>query len=298
MDYIIHLLITICLYIVISSSLNLLSGYLGAISIAQAAFVGIGAYITAILAVTLGINPILAFSISIILSVLFAVLLGIPFFYTYGKDFVLITFAFQILFNNVTNNLKNLTGGAIGISNIPHIETGISFLSYKIEFLFLCLPFVTGMFVFMLFLSKSVYGRLLKAIREDYILVTSFGQNVRRVQKNVFILTVIMTSVIGSLYAMYYSHIDPTSFSFDESVFLLSLIIIGGAGSIWGSVISSIVLILLPELLGLLGISSAIAANARQIIYCVALIIIMLVKPKGILGDYSFKHKNVEETSC
>lgn len=298
MDYIIHLFIVLCFYIVISSSVNLLSGYLGAISIAQASFIGIGAYLTAILTVMFGINPILACGLSIVISVLIAILLGIPFFYRYGKDFVLISFAFQILFNNLTNNLSALTGGAIGISNVPHIETGFSNLSNKMEFLIVSIPILLCMFLLILYISKSVYGRLLKAIREDYILVISYGMDVRRIQNYVFALSVSMTAIIGSLYAMYYSHIDPTSFSFNESVFLLSLIIIGGAGSIWGSVISTFVLVLLPELLGLLGLPSAVAGNLRQIIYSVALVIIMLVKPKGLLGDYSFHNNRVETTQC
>jgi branched-chain amino acid transport system permease protein len=98
-----------------------------------------------------------------------------------------------------------------------------------------------------------------------------------------------MASVAGVIYAYYISFIDPTSFTIMESIFIISIVIIGGSGNIWGSILGAAFLVILPEALRFLGMPSAIAASMRQIIYGALLVLCMLYRPQGFLGEYSFK---------
>ena len=98
-----------------------------------------------------------------------------------------------------------------------------------------------------------------------------------------------MSATAGVIYAYYISFIDPSSFTVMESIFIISIVIIGGAGNIKGSVIGAAVLVILPEALRFLGMPSAIAANIRQIIYGALLIMFMIFRPQGLVGEYSFK---------
>ncbi len=105
----------------------------------------------------------------------------------------------------------------------------------------------------------------------------------------IFVIGAGMASVAGVMYAYYISFIAPTSFTIMESIFIISIVIIGGAGNIWGSVLAAAVLVILPEALRFLGMPSAIAANMRQIIYGALLVIFMLFRPQGFIGEYSFR---------
>jgi branched-chain amino acid transport system permease protein len=102
------------------------------------------------------------------------------------------------------------------------------------------------------------------------------------------VISAALAAVAGSLYAVYITFIDPTSFTVQESIFMLAIVIVGGAGNLWGSVIGAVVLVALPELLRFVGLPSAIAANVRQILYGGLLVVMMLWRPQGLLGEYRF----------
>jgi len=135
----------------------------------------------------------------------------------------------------------------------------------------------------------SPFGRVLKAIREDEIFAKASGKNVAAYKVIVFVTGAGMAAMAGVIYAYYISFIDPTSFTVMESIFIISIVIIGGAGSLLGPIVGATVLIVLPELLRLMGLPSSLAANLRQIIYGALLVICMIWKPTGFLGKYSFR---------
>ena len=158
-----------------------------------------------------------------------------------------------------------------------------------------------GIYIFLIFLLciitlwishkivTSPFGRVLKAIREDEVFAQAMGKNVASYKVLIFVIGAGMASVAGVMYAYYISFIDPTSFTIMESIFIISIVIIGGAGNIWGSVLGAAVLVILPEALRFLGMPSSIAANMRQIIYGALLVIFMLFRPQGFIGEYSFR---------
>lgn len=141
----------------------------------------------------------------------------------------------------------------------------------------------------------SPFGRVLKAIREDEVFAQALGKNVASYKVLVFVIGAGMAALAGTMYAYYISFIDPTSFTVMESIFIISIVIIGGSGSLWGPVAGSVILVLLPELLRSIGLPSALAANLRQMIYGGMLIAFMMWRPKGLLGEYSFRAEEVRK---
>jgi len=289
MEYLLHILILIGIYSILSISLNLISGYTGLLSIAHAAFYGIGAYVTALLALNFESH----FLINIICAMIFAGILGavvaIPSLRIHDDYFVIATFAFQVIIFSVLNNWVSLTNGPMGLPGIPQpVIFGIEISSHY-GFLLLVLFFALLTFFVSGRLVNSPFGRVLKAIREDEVFVLSLGKNVAGFKVIIFIIGASLAAIAGSFYACYITFIDPTSFTIMESIFILSIVIIGGTGNLRGSVIGAIVLVTLPELLRFLGLPNAIAANMRQIIYGSLLVIFMMYRPHGLIGEFSFK---------
>ena len=131
--------------------------------------------------------------------------------------------------------------------------------------------------------------RVLKAIREDQHSVASLGRNVASFKRQAFVIGSTLATLSGFLFAVYVTYIDPTSFTLDESIFILSIALIGGTGNIIGPIAGAIFMILLPEILRFVGIPDAVAANLRQIIYGLLLILVMRLRPNGFLGEMAFK---------
>ncbi len=289
MEYILHILILIGIYTVLSLSLNLLVGYSGILSIAHAAFYGVGAYVAALLALKLQTPFMLNIIIAIIASGFFGTLVGIPSLRLRDDYFVIATFAFQTITYSILNNLVNITGGPLGIPGIPQPNIFGYQISSHLEYFILVLILAKITYMITNKIVRSPFGRLLKAIREDEVFVQSVGRNVADAKIKIFIISASLASVAGVVYATYITYIDPTSFTIMESIFIISIVIIGGAANLKGSIIGSVVLVTLPELLRFIGLPNSIAANVRQILYGALLVIFMLWRPQGFLGEYKFE---------
>jgi branched-chain amino acid transport system permease protein len=142
---------------------------------------------------------------------------------------------------------------------------------------------------------RSPFGRVLKAIREDEVFAQAAGKNIASYKVLVFIIGAGMAATAGVMYAHYISFVDPTSFTVMESIFIISIVIIGGSGSLWGPVVGAVVLVVLPELLRFVGLPSSTAANLRQIIYGLLLVAFMMWRPKGLMGEYAFNANEVRK---
>jgi len=288
MDYFLHILILICIYIILASSLNLISGYTGLLSISHAAFYGIGAYVAALMSLRLESNFLLNILCAIIISGIFGAIVGFPSLRIRDDYFVIATFAFQIITFSILNNLTSFTGGPMGLPGIPQpVLFGLKISSHE-QFLLLVGFFTVCVFLICRRIVISPFGRVLKTIREDEVFAAASGKNVAFYKVMIFVIGAGMAAIAGSMYAYYISFIDPTSFTVMESIFIISIVIIGGAGSLWGPVVGAIVLVALPEVLRFLGMPSSIAANMRQIIYGALLVVFMMWRPQGFMGEYSF----------
>ena len=286
MEYLLHLLILIGIYVMLSQSLSLSAGFGGMISLAHAGFYGVGAYTAALLAVNYHMSFLLTLPIAMLLSGLLALIVSAIALRTIDDYFIVCTLGIQVVVFSMMNNWMSLTRGPLGIPGIP----GIKFFGVAIEskwaFLLLTLIFASFIFFFLKKLTSSAFGRTLRALSEDEIFTQSLGKNVYFTKVIAFTVSAMIAAVPGVLYAHYISYIDPTSFTVDESIFILSIVIIGGMRNLWGCVIASAFLVLLPEALRFVGMPSGIAANMRQIIYGAVLVFMMFRYSRGLM----FKH--------
>ncbi|MEK7579432.1 MAG: branched-chain amino acid ABC transporter permease [Patescibacteria group bacterium] len=286
MEYLIHLAILIGIYSILGISLNLVVGYAGLLSVTHAAFYGIGAYATAILLTTLGWGFFLSVLVGIVIAGLFALFVGLVMSKFKGDYYALASFGFNIITWSVFLNWQSLTRGPLGIPGIKRPEIfGFSF-SENIGFLVLVIVCALIIFWISQGIVNSSFGRVLKAIREDEEAISVFGYRTRHYKLLIFVISAGMAAVAGSLFATYITFIDPSTFALLESIFILSIIILGGLANNKGAVIGAIALILLPEILRFVGFPTDIAAQMRQVVYGVLLIVLMLYRPQGLMGEY------------
>lgn len=286
MEYLINLLIFIAIYAILGVSLNLVVGYTGLLSVAHAAFYGVGAYAVALLAVFFGLNFFVALAAGCALAALLAFLLALVLSRFQGDYYALGSMGFNAIVFAVLLNWDTLTRGPLGIPGIPRPELfGFSFASNQ-SFLFLALACLVLVYVSARFVVRSSFGRALMAIREDEEALEVFGYNTRHFKLAVFVIGAAMAAAAGALFASYITFIDPTTFTINESVFILAIIIFGGLGSLPGSVAGAAGLVMLPELMRFVGFPGDIAAQMRQALYGVILVLLMLYRPKGLIGEY------------
>jgi branched-chain amino acid transport system permease protein len=281
-EYILHLFILICFYTLLSQSLNLSAGFTGLISLAHAGFYGIGAYTTAILSTQFSFSFWLSIPLAMLISGAIAFIVSLIALRTVEDYFIICTLGIQIILFSIMNNWMDLTRGPLGIPGIPSISLFGFNLDSKISFLLLSLFFVAIIWFVLRNISKSGFGKTLTAISEDEIYTQSIGKNVYLSKTVSFTLSAMFAAIPGTLYAHYISYIDPTSFTVAESIFVLSIVIIGGLGNLTGSFLAAAFLVLLPEALRFVGMPDSIAANMRQIIYGLILVVVMMTGKNGV----------------
>ena len=272
----------ILLYVMLSQSLTLTAGYSGLISLAHAGFYGIGAYTTAILSINFGLSFWVTLPAAMMVSGILAVIISTIALRTVDDYFIIITLGIQVVAFSIMNNWMSVTNGPLGIPGIPAISIFGFALESKLSFLTLTFILTCFVFYFLRNIIRSHYGRVLISLSEDEIFTQSLGKRVYFAKVSSFTIGAIFAAIPGVLYAHYISYIDPTSFTVDESIFILSIVIIGGMRNLWGAAIAAAILIILPELLRFVGLPSSIAANMRQIIYGLALVFMMFQLSGGL----------------
>lgn len=289
MNYLFHILIMICIYAILSLSLNLLIGYAGLFSIAHAAFYGIGAYTATLLMMKLGFNFLLALLCGILVAGISGLLIAYPSLRLKGDYFVLASLGFQLIVFSISYNWIGLTRGPYGIPGIPRP----SIFGFKVDslplYLILSLVILFLVFMFIRLLCRSPFGRALKALREDELAAGALGKDIPNLKIWAFVIAGGLAAISGGLYATYVTYIDPTSFNLDESIFIIAIVLIGGSGNLKGPIVGAVFMIILPEVLRFLGIPSTVAPNVRQMIYGALLIILMRYRSQGLVGEYKFE---------
>lgn len=286
MDYFVHIAILIGIYSILAVSLNLVVGFTGLLSITQAAFYGIGAYSTAILLTSFGMNFFLSIVVGMIVTAIISFAIGYVLSKFDGDYFALGSFGFNIIVFSIFLNWQSLTRGPLGIPGITKpVLFGFDFSSNSI-YLILVIIFAGLTFLLSEFITKSSFGRVLKAIREDEKVIQVFGYNTLFFKLTIFVIGAMIASLAGSLYASYITYVDPSSFNLSESIFVLAIIILGGLANNKGAVLGAVCLIVLPEALRFVGFPSDIAAQMRQVTYGLILVLLMLYRPQGLMGEY------------
>ena len=287
MEYLVHLLILIEIYCVLVIALDLMVGYTGLISLGHAAFFGIGAYTAALLTLRMGTPALVAFAAAGVVAGLAGLLVALPSLRVRDDYFVLATFALQVVVTKVFENWKNVTGGFVGLAEIPSPFSGRSIL-----WPFACGALLAaGTAVFSLALVKTPWGRLLRGIREDEILLKALGKDVNSQKVVLVTMCSAMAGLAGAYYAFYVRFIDPSSFTVMQSILVIAMVIIGGAGSLRGPILGAALLVLLPEVFRFAGFPSSVAGNLRNVSYGILIVAFMRWRPSGLLGEYEFRVK-------
>jgi branched-chain amino acid transport system permease protein len=273
------------IYVLLVLAANLPTGLASLLSICQAAFYGIGAYFSAYFLIRFQLPFIVVVLTVMALTGVCSLLVSFASVKLKGDYFVLATLAFQMIVFTVLYNWTEVTRGPYGIAGIPAVKLfGIIELSGIYGYF--VLTAVVSATVVLLFrnLKTSPYGRVLTAIRSNELTVSSTGRNPVRFKTYAFFISAAFSGLAGLIYASYISYIDPTSFTIDESIFILTSLFIGGIGNIKGPVAGALFVVLLPELLRFVGLPDAVAANLRQIIYGLVLVVVMYYRPQGFCG--------------
>lgn len=290
MAYALHLLTVANIYIVLALSLDLLVGYTGLISLAHAAFFAMGAYSTAILQKS-AFGPLFAIAVGMIVAGSFSVLAALPSLRVRGIYLLIVTIALQIVTTVVLSNWSDLTGGPGGIAKIP----ALALFGYPLQgWSFAVFTSVVTAMVFAVCwrLAHSPFGTLLQAIRDDEPGCVMLGKNVSLAKVSVFAFSGALAALAGSLYAHHTSYVDPSGFDVIVSISILLMVMLGGAGTLYGPVLGAVILILLPEALRFMPAPAGVAAASRQLVYGMLLVAIVFLRPQGLLGKGKFDARN------
>jgi len=289
MEYLIHILIMCGIYAILTLSLNLIMGFTGLPALGHAAFYCVGAYTSSLLALKLGYSPWIGLLAGAIIASIFGFIIGFPSLRLKEDYLALATFGLAIIVYSVAKNWVSLTRGPMGLPGIPQFSIFGFELSSVWSFLMLVIVLVLFTYFVLWRIVSSPWGRVLEGIREDEVAILSLGKNANKYKVLVFVIGAFFAGIAGSLYAHYISFIDPSSFTMMESILVALMVIFGGMGSLRGPLLGASILIIFPELLRFLGMPSAIAAPLRQMIYGLLLVMLMLWRPKGLLGKFIFR---------
>lgn len=257
--------------------LSLLFGFAGQISLGQAGFYGIGAYVSSIAAIRLGVPPILGLVAAAIAPAILAYVVGRPILRLKGYYLAMVTAGLGLILHTVFVEWDSMTGGYSGVAGIPPLAIGsFVFDSPRLMFYFVA---VCAMCI-LLFAHRMVgtsYGRAMRTTRESEAAARSVGIDVSRLKTEVFALSAGMSGFAGGLYAHYVGYISPETFTIETSINLLLALVVGGVGSLWGGAVGAILLTFMPEWLHQL-------QNAYGIVFGAVVVVLLTVEPDGLVG--------------
>lgn len=289
MNYLLHIGVMLGIYGMLALSANLLIGFGGLLSMTQAAFYGLGAYTYALLSLKFGLPFFVTLPAAIALCALVGWLFGHAALRFRNEAFVLATIGFQMIVYVTLYNWTDLTRGPYGISGIPRPSFfGISIESVPAYFLFTLVLFAVVL-GFMHLVCRSPFSLALKALRDNEAAAQTLGICPRQQYIRAMVFSAAVAAVPGVCFASYITYIDPTSFTLTESIFIACILLVGGSGNLIGPMAGVLFMIVFPELLRFVGFPDTVAANLREILYGVLLIVLMYMKPKGMAGAYAIK---------
>ncbi len=274
--YLLNVMVFVGIHTILALALNLLLGYAGQISLGQAGFFGLGAYISAILTATHGINPWLAMLAAAVTVTLLAFVVGFPILKLKGHYLAMATLGLGIIIYIIFNEALDQTGGPSGLSGIPNLSIfGFKF-DNDIRNYYLIWAFTLLAMGLSLNLVHSRIGRGLRAINDSEVAARVMGVNARILKVQIFALSAGLSAVAGSLYAHTMTFIAPASFGFNFSVELVTMVIIGGLASVYGSLLGAALLTILPELLRAF-------QDYDIIVYGLLLVLMTMFMPGGLV---------------
>lgn len=274
------------IYALMAMGQNVITGYVGLLSLCQAGFFAIGSYATAILSVNHGWNFWLTIPIAGFFAALSGILIGLPTLRLKGDYLAIATLGFGEIVRNVLNNWDSLTNGPMGIQKIPMATIfGYRISPYsKWAFLIMVWLFVVISYFFFARLAKSRIGRALEAIREDEIAASSMGINITLYKVMAFALGAFIAGVAGSLQAVFALSVTPGSYTFMVSIMVLCMVVLGGMGNFMAVILGAFLIQFISYFPQLIGLSNIIPPQFKQVLFGLILVVMMIWRPQGIFG--------------
>ena len=296
-SYLLTIGIFIAIHAIIAIGLGLLMGYAGQVSLGHAAFYGLGAYTTAILTIKAGAPPLAAMVAGIVLTAIVALMLGAPTLRLHGHYLAMFTLGLGIIVQIIFNQARGLTGGFGGLTGIPPLGIGRWQLDTKTEFYIAAIAMVAVTMLLANNLVHSRIGRALRALHESELAAALSGVDVARYKLLVFVISAVLASVAGSLYAHFMHFVSPDPFGVDFSVDLLIMVIAGGTGNIWGPVAGAALLTILGEILAKTGEQIPWVADLDVVLFGAVLVAVVVFLPQGIVTIAARQRRRHHETA-
>lgn len=283
MEYAASIFILIGLFVILAASFNLILGYSGLMSIAHPIFFGLGAYTSSLTVMYFHVPVVVGIILGIIVAFLFSIALSLPSLRVSGDYLVIASMGFQLGLLQIIRNL-DWTGGAGGVTGITPLFDEIartSTLSYVI-LVFLAAAAVVGLIAWIV---TGDYGRAIAAMRDDEDAFKALGRNAVTMKIVLFGIGSACAGFAGALYAHYFLFISPDQFDLLYSAAILTMVVVGGVGTIMGPVVGAILLQIMPQALSFLHLPAAITGPMQGIMFTGLVLIFLFLKPNGVLGE-------------
>lgn len=284
MAFILTELVMMAIYIVLASSFDLIIGRGGMFSIAHAAFFAIGAYATAQITALAGLPVLLSWVLSAILCGLLSLILAAVAVRVSSDYLVIASFGFLTIVLAVLSNAPSLSGGYVGLSGIPAPAIFGRIIANDQQFATCYLVIAAVVVLLLIYLTRSPFGRALKAIRDNPTAAEALGKRPTVSKLWVFSIAGGFAGIAGSMYASYISFISPDAFGNQVNTLIFAMVFVGGAGSIIGAVIGAVLLTWIPALISLASLPAQILGDLEQVAYGVVLVVIVMAAPGGVAG--------------
>lgn len=272
-----YVLTQVCITLVSVCGIYILTGLTGMFSLGSAAFMAIGAYVSGLLVLKLGMNMYLAFVLAIVFAVGVGYIIGFP-VVRLRRDYIsLVTLGFGESIAQLILLLSQYTGGAFGLIGVPR----------KVNVWFTVIAAALAITLTALF-KTSKYGRQCIAIKSDELAAKAMGINTSRVKMIAFLLSCAMTAFAGCMYAFYVGYVGPTDFGWKKSADWVIMVFFGGVNSLTGSIFGGAFLTFLPQYMQALN-------KYRYIVYAVLVLFILNFKPNGVFGEWELTPKNMKK---
>lgn len=256
--------------------LNLFIGYAGQISLGHAAFFGLGAYGSAIISTTWAVSPWLSLILVALCVALLALVIGIPVLRLSGHYLAMATLGLNFVVYTILIQWDEVTGGPSGFAGIPALSCADFVFDTPVRQHYLLWAFALGAMLLMLNLVRSGVGRGLAAVAGDEIAASSLGVNTQAAKVKIFVLSAVLASLAGSLFAHSFGYISPDTFGIFASTDFVIMVVVGGMGSIWGAAFGAAFLTLLPEWMDIFD-------TYKDLVHGGILVLVLMFLPQGLV---------------
>ena len=282
MEYAASILILIGIFMILATSFNLIIGYGGLMSIAHPIFFALGAYSSGLTTIHFGVPIVVGLFVAIVVALLASIALSLPSLRVSGDYLVIASIGFQLGLLQIIKNV-DWTGGPGGLANIPALFDAIGWLSTTayIGIVLLC---ALAIILFVRWIVSGDYGRAISAMRDDEVAFMALGRNAVAMKITIFAIGSGMAGLAGGLYAHYFLFVTPEQFEILYSAAMLTMVVVGGLGTVWGPAVGAALLEALPQALNFLQLPYSIMAPMQGIMFTGLVLFFIFTRPQGLMG--------------